>query len=141
MKIVHPWINSYKHAKRRCNNSNHKYYKWYGGRGIKFLLTHEDMEFLWKRDNADKMKEPSIDRINKNGNYELKNCQFIEMNINRIKDRLKPIIQYSLNGQFIKEWQSATQIELELKIDNSSISKCCKGIRTLAGGFIWKYKE
>jgi hypothetical protein len=42
---------------------------------------------LWFRDKAYLMRHPSIDRIDSNGNYELNNCQFIEMKRNRVKDR------------------------------------------------------
>lgn len=54
-----------------------------------------------------------------------------------------PIIQYSKNGVFIKEWASSMDIERELHIQHSNITKCCKKqphYKT-AGGFIWKYKE
>jgi hypothetical protein len=48
------------------------YYKWItnwlnrqpgiqGGKGIKCFLTLEDLIFLWKRDQADKLKQASID--------------------------------------------------------------------------------
>jgi len=63
----------------RCTDKKHENYKWYGGRGIKCFLTVKDLERLWKRDKAYKMKKPSIDRINNDGNYELSNCRFIEM--------------------------------------------------------------
>ena len=33
------------------------------------------------------MKQPTIDRIDNNGHYELSNCRFIEMKVNSIKDR------------------------------------------------------
>lgn len=138
---VKPWINSYKHAKRRCNNPKHEYYKWYGGRGIKFLLSRKEIETIWFRDKAYLLKNPSLDRKDNKGNYEFNNCRFIEMDINRIKDRLKPISQFDSLGNFIKEWNSAKEIELQLNIDNSSISKCCKGKRPFAGGFRWKYSS
>lgn len=54
-----------------------------------------------------------------------------------------PIIQYSKNGEFIKEWASSMDIERELHIQHSNITKCCKkhSHYKTAGGFIWKYKE
>lgn len=36
-------------------------------------------------------------------------------------------------------WFSAKEVTKELLINNSSISKCCKGKKSHAGGFIWKY--
>ena len=51
-----------------------------------------------------------------------------------------PVVQYSLDGEFIKEWESATAVETELGIDRSSIGKCCKEKAVCAGGFVWRYK-
>ena len=53
----------------------------------------------------------------------------------------KPVIQYDLDGNFIKEWSSMHEIERELGFDHANISACCKGKRKSAYGFIWKYKE
>lgn len=58
-----------------------------------------------------------------------------------IKKKSKPVIQYSLDGEFIKEWIGASQVMKELGIDKSLIGKVCKGIKKTAGGFKWSYKE
>lgn len=55
------------------------------------------------------------------------------------KHSRKKILQFSTDGTFIKEWESAREIERELLIDNSLIAKCCKGKRKSAKGFIFKY--
>lgn len=67
---------------RRCNNPKDKAYGRYGARGIKNFLSLEDLIYLWKRDKADTLKQPSIDRIDSKGNYTLENCRFIEMTEN-----------------------------------------------------------
>lgn len=51
------------------------------------------------------------------------------------------ILQYSIDGEFIAEYPSTREASRQIGCDNSSISKCCKGTRKSAGGFIWKYKE
>lgn len=54
----------------------------------------------------------------------------------------KPIQQYTLDMVFICEWDSATDVEKELNLNQSSISKCCKNKRYKSvGGFVWRYKE
>lgn len=53
----------------------------------------------------------------------------------------KQINQYTLNGEFIKEWPSTKEIQRTLGIHHSNISKCCKGEHKTAGGYIWKFKE
>lgn len=73
-----PWLNSWRNAKYRCTNSKHKCYTNYGGRGIKFLLTKEEIKKLWFRDKAWLLNWPSIDRKDSDGNYKYSNCRFIE---------------------------------------------------------------
>ncbi len=55
----------------------------------------------------------------------------------------KPVLQYSKDGEFIKEWRSATEVKRELGYAVSSLSNCCnnKPHFRSAYGFIWKYKE
>lgn len=53
----------------------------------------------------------------------------------------RKIVQYSLQGDFIKVWDCISDTGRELGIDISSIAKCCKGKYSKAGGFIWKYLE
>lgn len=78
----HPWDSSYNRARIRCIDLNHKAYKWYGGKGIKFLITKEEIEEIWFRDKAYLMKKPSIDRLDANKDYTYKNCQFLELRDN-----------------------------------------------------------
>lgn len=68
----------YDNAKQRCGNKNDPKYNYYGGKGIKFLLTMNEIAELWKRDGADKMDRPSLDRIDNAGNYVFSNCRFVE---------------------------------------------------------------
>ena len=72
-----PWYESWKSAKRRCEDVNHKSYRRYGGRGIQFLLTKDQVSFLWVRDNAGAMDRPRLDRIDVDKHYEIGNCRFI----------------------------------------------------------------
>jgi hypothetical protein len=83
-------------VKQRCTNPKATRYEYYGGRGVKNLLTLEDMAFLWDRDGAAQMKQPSIDRKNVDGHYIRENCQFIEFVKNvqkRWHDRKPPTSQ------------------------------------------------
>lgn len=67
----------------RCTNPKDRKFKHYGGRGIRCFLTLVEFEFLWHRDYAAAMKQPSIDRIDSDGHYTIENCRFIEMSKNR----------------------------------------------------------
>ena len=57
------------------------------------------------------------------------------------KSKEKPIVQYSKNGDFIKEWPSATAAGRELGINRRNICGVCLGKRKTCNGFIWRYKE
>jgi len=82
IKVEKPWVAHYRTAKQRCTNPNNISYKWYGERGIEFKLTIEEVRNLYIRDNANDMKQPSIDRIYGDGNYSFGNCRFIELSEN-----------------------------------------------------------
>ena len=51
----------------------------------------------------------------------------------------KTIYQYSIGGDFIKEWRSLSFAARELHINISNISTCAKGKKQSAGGFKWSY--
>jgi len=89
LKEDRPWRSSYFNAKNRCVNRQGQNYKTYGGRGIRFLLSEEEIKILWFRDKAYTMKRHSLDRIDNNGNYEFSNCRFIEMSLNATKGNLE----------------------------------------------------
>lgn len=51
--------------------------------------------------------------------------------------RSKSVTQYDMNGNFIKQWESARLAQENLKI--SHIIECCRNKRKSSGGYIWKY--
>lgn len=51
----------------------------------------------------------------------------------------KKVNQYSLNGEFIKTWDSMMDIKRELKIHIGHISQVCSGKRKTAEGYKWEY--
>lgn len=52
-----------------------------------------------------------------------------------------PIVQFSLDGKFIREWSCAGDVEKELGINHRAIYQCCKGRTKSSGGFKWKRKN
>lgn len=58
----------------------------------------------------------------------------------RTKGQTIPIIQMDLQGNFIKEWESAMSVMKELSFDRSHIIKCCKNKLKTYKNFKWKYK-
>lgn len=81
-KTQKPWCKTLVSLRGRCNNINRKDYRFYGGRGIKALITLNELEKLWVRDKADLMTRPSIERNDNLGDYTFENCCYIEHNEN-----------------------------------------------------------
>ena len=59
---------------------------------------------------------------------------------NKIKSS-KPVFQYTLDGVFVRGWNSAREAESELCISRQSIGKCCLGKYKQSGGFCWSFNE
>lgn len=51
----------------------------------------------------------------------------------------KPILQFTKTGEFIRKWDSATQVKKEIGINQGDISNCLKGNLKTAGGYKWCY--
>jgi hypothetical protein len=136
-----PWRRPLMGAKQRCENPNNSYYKDWGGRGIEFHLTMADGEYLWNRDKAWLLQNPSLDRKDNDGNYIVDNCRFIEMEINRIKDKEIPIIQYDLQMNFIKEWKSIAEACRKLHLNLGSVHDVLNRKRNHTHKFIFRYKN
>lgn len=54
------------------------------------------------------------------------------------KDR-NPVTMFDLNQKPVKTFHSILRASKETGVDNSSISRCCKGLQKTAGGYYWKY--
>jgi hypothetical protein len=139
-RIRNPWLSHLYDARTRCGNKKNKEYHVYGGRGIKCFITAEEIKKLWFRDKAYKMKKPSIDRIDNDGHYKYNNCRFMELKENISKDQKSSVRQYTLQGNFIKEWESQSDAAKKLKISQGNICMTCLNKKSQAGGFIWRYK-
>ena len=51
----------------------------------------------------------------------------------------KSVIQFTMKGEFIREWPSVAEVGRN-GFDFSHVSKCCRGKKPQYKGFIWKYK-
>jgi hypothetical protein len=136
---LYPWRRTLDNIKTRCNNPKATRYNRYGGRGIQCLLTLKEVKQLWFRDGADKMKRPSIDRINNDGHYEFSNCRFIETSKNSGKDHQIKLGQFDLTGKLIKVWSGCRAVERSLNYKHQNISSCCNGKLSAAYGFKWRH--
>lgn len=92
-----------------------------------------------KRWDEQKRKEYS-DKFKGRNNYWLKGKKEDVLHLeNRIKKIKKPINQYDLEGNFIKEWDSAKDIQIKLGFTSDYISLNARGKIKQFKNFIWKY--
>jgi hypothetical protein len=135
-----PWILTFDRIWSRCNWKKYERYKRYGGRGIKSLITKDELKQLWFRDNASSMKKPSIDRIDNDGNYTFENCRFIESSENCSRARSRPVYQIKAKGKMIRH-KSLTEAAKSLgKVHGkSAICSCLNGRKQTAYGYRWEY--
>lgn len=92
--------------KNRCYNSSHMAYKNYGGRGITVCEEwNNDFQsfYKWSVENgySDSL---TIDRIDKNGNYEPSNCAWKTMKEQANNTRRNVNIEYNGETHTISEW-------------------------------------
>jgi len=109
--------------------------------GRKGMLLHRIVYDTFKNiEDNDKV----IDHIDRNKiNNNINNLREVSLsdnskNCEKKKCEKTKIHQYSLNGEFIKEWDSFDEIKSKLGYNNSSISSCYTGKLKTAYGFIWK---
>ena len=69
-----------------------------------------------------------------NANYGDRNKKVSE------KAHKKKVLQFTLTGEFIKEWDSLCEIERHTGFPRTNISACCRGKHKSTYGFIWKFK-
>lgn len=64
------------------------------------------------------------------------------MKYNDKSKKHKPIIQFTLSGEYVREFKHSVEAEEITKILKSSINVVCnKGIRKTAGGYKWMFKN
>lgn len=55
--------------------------------------------------------------------------------------QITPVLQYDLQGNFIKEWESQTEATKFLGKTGDGIGACCRGRQKNAYGYVWKFKN
>ena len=90
---------------------------------------------MWKRKG---FKEEWISkRVGKKKSKDCKKKQSIAA-MNRT-DNKRQVLQYDLDGNFIKKYKGMREAERETGANASSIMRTCQGKQKTSGGYIWKY--
>jgi predicted AAA+ superfamily ATPase len=96
-----------------------------------------DKNPFYDKKHTNESKEKMSNAVKKS----FSNIEIIEK-LSTIKNKIKrPLYQFDMNGNFIKEWDSVSRIKRELNFDRKTIKQVCNGVYKQAYGFIWKYKN
>lgn len=83
----------------------------------------------------------SMSILKKKGrDYRISSREYEKLRVEVARVKSKSIIQYDLEGNFIKEWESALIASIELNIDMGGVGLCCCGKIKTSGKYIWKFK-
>ena len=100
----------------------------------------------WVGNNYSKKTKPSVFRRDYQKPYTIDNLVLMSLAANHersaknyLVDRSIPVVQYSLDGDFIAEFGSSKLASESLEKANGSITRCCNGNRISAYGFHWRY--
>lgn len=64
-----------------------------------------------------------------------------KINEAHIRALSKPVVQYTLDGAFVREFPSLASASSAVSVTDDAIGKCCKGITRSSGGYIWRWKH
>ena len=98
-------------------------------RGKKISKAHKGKE---KSHKGKKFKEKHKQKIKATRGF-LKNRKITWINT--------PVLQYDLEGNFIKEWSSQIEATKALNKTGDGIGACCRGRQKKAYNYIWKFKK
>lgn len=85
---------------------------------------------------------PTVNHKDENKlNNSVENLEWMSIENNIKYSSCKSIKQLSIDGEFIRSWESASEVGKELNFNTSNILRCCKGLRKSAHGYKWRYVE
>ena len=89
------------------------------------------------------MLEEEHDRLHNTGKHysEKTKKKMSESKIGNHNKPTKPVLQYTKDIEFIKEWVSGTEASRVLGISLGNTTECCQRKRNSAGGFVWTYAD
>ena len=88
------------------------------------------------------IKDSDETRKKKSEAFKKRNIDWTYRNQMVSQKRRKPILQYDLEDNFIREWDSVQEFENTTGLkSNGSICLCCQGKKQSTLGYKWKYKN
>ena len=128
-------------------NGNEKTYRT-GSKILKRYISLYGYDVFDNRFDRNVIEYYSIEQLDKREEYWIEYYDTFNNGLNLTKggrydwkrSYFKPVLQYDLKGNFIKEWECGKWAAIELKIQIDGISACCMGKQKTAGGYIWMHK-
>lgn len=108
--------------RKRCNNPNHKFFKYYGGRGI--VVYSEWNNFVvfstWAMANGYK-EDLELDRKDNDGHYSSENCRWVTRKDNMRNTRFNRLVTINGKTKPMAEWSEIAglkrgTIQMRLKL-------------------------
>lgn len=113
----------------------------FGGEGI-IKYSDDDILALWEQGLKVSQIAEKLNALPSTISQRLQTLKPGEARKRHFNSLKKEVLQYDLNGNFIKEWDSAADAEKELSTGyGGNITRCCKKERTMAYNYLWKYKD
>jgi len=95
--------------------------------------------YIWSYE--DSVSEDRIRRANGPFRFSEESRSKMSASATARTDQRKPILQFDMNGNFIKEWNCTSDVSKELGYSNGGISDALNGNLKHAYKFIWKFKN
>lgn len=150
-------ITSKKVNQRWKNGAGYKTQPYFYNAILKYTWDGFSHEILYTNLSEEEAKQKEIDLISKyksnnkkygynitGGGDGLNGYKFSKEHSKNMSNAMKgknakQIYQYSLDGHFIKIWDSIVEASESLGINFRSIADCCRGEHYSAGNYMWKF--
>lgn len=145
----------YANQRESCRSRKHQYPSYSKNELSDFLLSNKTFLSLfvdWASSGYKKNLAPSLDRIDESKTYSFDNIRIVTFQENMMAHtemtkkgigssagQCKSVLQFTMNGEFVKEYVSVNAARRETGI--LGIPHSLKGRHTHAGHFVWKFKE
>ena len=120
--------------------NNHGYNMTLGGGGV-VKYSDEDILSLWDKGLKSYQIAEQLGANVATIGARLKVLKPGEAQKRHLDSNKKSVLQYNLNGEFIKKWDCIRDAEKELNISQGNITKCCQHKMDFAKDSFWLYED
>ena len=139
MKGRIPWIKGKYHteeSKQKMSKALHRFYENGGVPPMKGKCHTEESK---QKMSVSHKQNPSTYWMGKHRSEETKK-KLAESNKGHLPPNIKKVYQYTLEGEFVREWESTCEASRN-GFNQALISACCRGKRNKHKGFKWSYTK